>query len=213
MRGKFTNATTGVASTAGKFAACFALGARILKEFYPEFAAEIGEKADAAYQEGVKRPGTCQTASVKSPYIYEEDNWTDDMELGAMELYNATGKPEYLSQALEYGRREPVTPWMGADSARHYQWYPFMNMGHYHLATVNNPRISKEFIRNMRTGIERTYEKAVESPFLHGFHGKRIKKICVFRIIPCLKKQIVHFLPLISYSLVFSEISSSLSPT
>ena len=46
MRGKFTNATTGVASTAGKFAACFALGARILKEFYPEFAAEIGEKAD-----------------------------------------------------------------------------------------------------------------------------------------------------------------------
>lgn len=90
------------------------------------------------------------------------------MELGAMELYNATGKPEYLSQALEYGRREPVTPWMGADSARHYQWYPFMNMGHYHLATVNNPRISKEFIRNMRTGIERTYEKAVESPFLHG---------------------------------------------
>ena len=168
MRGKFTNATTGVASTAGKFAACFALGARILKEFYPEFAAEIGEKADAAYQEGVKKPGTCQTASVKSPYIYEEDNWTDDMELGAMELYHATGKPEYLSQALEYGRREPITPWMGADSARHYQWYPFMNMGHYHLATVNNPRISKEFIRNMRTGIERTYEKAVESPFLHG---------------------------------------------
>ena len=104
----------------------------------------------------------------KITYIYEEDNWTDDMELGAMELYNATGKPEYLSQTLEYGRRRPVTPWMGTDSARHYQWYPFMNMGHYHLATVNNPRISKEFIRNMRTGIERTYEKAVESPFLHG---------------------------------------------
>jgi endoglucanase len=32
------------------------------------------------------------------------------MELGAMELYHATGKPEYLSQALEYGRREPITP-------------------------------------------------------------------------------------------------------
>ncbi len=162
---KFTNATTGVASTAGKFAACFALGARILKEFYPEFAAEIGEKADAAYQEGVKKPGTCQTASVKSPYIYEEDNWTDDMELGAMELYHATGKPEYLSQSPRIRTPRTHHPWMGADSARHYQWYPFMNMGHYHLATVNNPRISKEFIRNMRTGIERTYEKAVESPF------------------------------------------------
>lgn len=168
VRGEFKNATTGVASTAGKFASCFALGAKILKDYYPKFAAEIEAKADAAYQEGVKKPGACQTASVLSPYIYEEDNWVDDMELGAMELYKATGDNKYLAQALEYGRREPVTPWMGADSARHYQWYPFMNMGHYHLAKVDNSRISKEFIRNMRTGIERTYEKAVESPFLHG---------------------------------------------
>ena len=57
---------------------------------------------------------------------------------------------------------------MGADSARHYQWYPFMNMGHYHLAKVHNDRLSKEFIRNMHAGIARTYEKAVESPFMHG---------------------------------------------
>ena len=168
VRGKFMNATTGVASTAGKFASCFALGARVLKDFYPEFAALIGSKADAAYQEGVKKPGVAQTASVVSPYIYEEDNWVDDMELGAMELFHSTGDAKYLNQAVEYGRREPVTPWMGADSARHYQWYPFMNMGHYHLTKVNHTNISKEFARNMHSGIQRTYEKAVESPFLHG---------------------------------------------
>ena len=168
VRGKFMNATTGVASTAGKFASCFALGARVLKDFYPEFAALIGAKADAAYQEGVKKPGVCQTASVLSPYIYEEDNWVDDMELGAMELYQSTGDVKYLNQAVEYGRCEPVTPWMGADSARHYQWYPFMNMGHYHLAKAQHPNVSKEFARNMHSGIQRTYEKAVESPFLHG---------------------------------------------
>ena len=167
-RGKFTNQTTGVASTAGKFASCFALGARILKDFYPEFAAEIGAKADAAYQEGIKQPGVCQTASVLSPYIYEEDNWTDDMELGAIELYRTTGNPTYLQQAIEYGRREPVTPWMGADSARHYQWYPFLNMGHYQLARNGNERVSQEFIRNLRTGIQRTWEKAVGNPFLNG---------------------------------------------
>ena len=168
VRGKFMNATTGVASTAGKFASCFALGARVLKDFYPEFAALIGAKADAAYQEGVKKPGVCQTASVLSPYIYEEDNWVDDMELGAMELFHSTGDVKYLNQAVEYGRREPVTPWMGADSARHYQWYPFMNMGHYHLAKAQHPNVSKEFARNMHSGIQRTYEKALESPFLHG---------------------------------------------
>ncbi|MEG2330781.1 MAG: glycoside hydrolase family 9 protein [Bacteroides sp.] len=168
VRGTYMNATTGVASTAGKFASCFALGAEVLKPFYPEFAQEIGAKADDAYQEGVKKPGACQTASVKSPYIYEEDNWADDMELGAIELYRTTKNPNYLTQAIEYGRREPVTPWMGADSARHYQWYPFMNMGHYRLAQTDNQRLSNEFIRNMRSGIQRTYEKAVASPFLHG---------------------------------------------
>ena len=169
VRGKFMNATTGVASTAGKFASCFALGARVLKDFYPEFAALIGSKADAAYQEGVKKPGACQTASVLEPYIYEEDNWVDDMELGAMELYHSTGDKKYLAQAIEYGRREPVTPWMGADSARHYQWYPFMNMGHYHLTKVEgNKRLNNEFLRNMRAGIQRTFEKAVQNPFMHG---------------------------------------------
>ena len=168
VRGQFMNATTGVASTAGKFASCFALGSEILKDFYPEFAKEIGAKADDAYQHGVQFPGACQTASVKSPYIYEEDNWVDDMELGAMELFNKTGDKKYLDQAVEYGRREPVTPWMGADSARHYQWYPFMNMGHYQIAKAGDKRLSDEFIRNMRAGVQRTYEKAIQSPFMHG---------------------------------------------
>lgn len=168
QRGKFMNATTGVASTAGKFASDFALGAQILKPFYPKFAETIGNKAADAYQQGVEQPGNCQTVSVVSPYIYEEDNWVDDMELGAMELYHKTGDKKYLDQALEYGRREPMTPWMGADSARHYQWYPFMNMGHYQLACANNDRVKAEFIRNLKTGIQRTFEKAQGSPFLYG---------------------------------------------
>ena len=57
---------------------------------------------------------------------------------------------------------------MGADSARHYQWYPFMNMGHYHLAKDGNARVSAEFIRNLRSGIQRTFEKAEGTPFLYG---------------------------------------------
>lgn len=168
QRGKFINATTGVASTTGKFASDFALGSTILKPFYPEFAKKIGEKATDAYQQGVDKPGCCQTASVLSPYIYEEDNWVDDMELGAMELFHKTADKKYLDQALEYGRREPITPWMGADSARHYQWYPFMNMGHYQLAKMGNSRVKAEFIRNLKSGIERTFEKAKSSPFLYG---------------------------------------------
>ena len=41
QRGKFMNATMGAASTAGKFASDFALGAEVLEPYYPEFAAHI----------------------------------------------------------------------------------------------------------------------------------------------------------------------------
>ena len=165
------NKTTGVASTAGKFASDFALGAEILRPFYPEFAERIGAKAKAAYDAGVAKPGVCQTASVVSPYIYEEDNWVDDMELAAYEMFRRTGDGKYRTEAIEYARREPVTPWMGADSARHYQWYPFINMGHYRIARNFGGKVSTEFIRNMRSGIQRVYERGKDHPFMFGIPG------------------------------------------
>lgn len=165
------NKTTGVASTAGKFASDFAFGAEIVKPFYPEFAEKIGAKAQAAYDAGVAKPGVCQTASVVSPYIYEEDNWVDDMELAAYEMFRRTGDKKYRTEAIEYARREPVTPWMGADSARHYQWYPFMNMGHYRIARNFGGKVSAEFIRNIRSGIQRVYERGKDHPFMFGIPG------------------------------------------
>ena len=171
MRGRKTgrmNETTGVASTTGKFAADFAFGAEVLAPFYPELAERIGAKAADAWQAGLDKPGFCQTASVLSPYIYEESNWVDDMELAAVEMYRRTGKRRFLRKAAEYGRQEPVTPWMGADTARHYEWYPFMNMGHYRLAAASRGRIRKEFIANMKEGIDRVWQRAQRDPFRNG---------------------------------------------
>ena len=174
MRGRKTgrmNDTEGVASTTGKFASDFSYGSKVLRPFYPEFAEKIGAKAADAYQAGLDKPGRCQTASVLSPYIYEEDNWVDDMELAAVELFRKTGKRRYLRQAARFGNQEPITPWMGADTARHYQWYPFMNMGHYRLASEGNRRIRKRFIAHMKEGIQAVYEKAKGTPFLYGIPG------------------------------------------
>ena len=165
------NKTMGIASTAGKFASDFAMGSRILAPFYPEFAERIGRKAESCYEAGVAKPGNCQTASVLSPYIYEEDNWVDDMELAACELFFKTKDPKYRTDALEWGRKEPVTPWMGADTARHYQWYPFMNMGHYRIADEFGGKASAEFVRNMKTGIERVYQRGKDHPFMFGIPG------------------------------------------
>ena len=158
------NKTTGKASIVGKYASCFSIGSRVLEPYYPELAARIKAKAADAWETGVKYPGFHQTASVVSPYIYEETNWVDDMELAGVEMYRLTRDRKYLQEAIEYGRQEPVTPWMGADSARHYQWYPFMNMGHVHLAAEGK----EEFVRNLRSGIARVWDRAQGSPFLYG---------------------------------------------
>ncbi|MBO4625332.1 MAG: glycoside hydrolase family 9 protein [Bacteroidales bacterium] len=158
------NITTGKASIVGKYASSFSIGSRVLEPFYPELAARIKAKAADAWQTGKAFPGFHQTASVVSPYIYEETNWVDDMELAGVEMYRLTGDRKYLMEAVEYGRQEPVTPWMGADSARHYQWYPFMNMGHVQLASEGK----EEFVRNLRSGIARVLDRAQGSPFLYG---------------------------------------------
>lgn len=165
---KYKNRTTGVASTAGKYASAFALGSVMLKKYYPDFSGMIAKKAVEAYKFGKKYPGICQTAPCKSPYFYEEDNYADDMELAAAQLYINTGNRSYLKDAAEFGKREPVTPWMGEDTASHYQWYPFINLGHYYLSTVKDKKISSEFIQYLRKGIQGVYDKGRNNPFQIG---------------------------------------------
>ncbi len=127
----FKNRSTGLASTAGKFASAFALAARVLPN---ADSALLRRKAEAAYALGVAHPGVCQTAPGRSPYFYEEANWVDDMELAAAELFALTRRDSFRRSALAFAAREPVTPWFGADTARHYEWYPWYNAGHWSLS-------------------------------------------------------------------------------
>ncbi|NJD11357.1 MAG: glycoside hydrolase [Gemmatimonadetes bacterium] len=124
------NRADGYASTAGKMAAAFALGVRVFRDRDPAFAQVLATKARSAYALGRKYPGACQTAPGRSPYFYEEASWVDDMELGAAELHALTGEAHFLQEAVEYAEQEPVTPWMGRDTARHYEYYPWVNHGH-----------------------------------------------------------------------------------
>lgn len=163
--GKYKNKATGVASTAGKFASAFALGYTLLKEQDPAYARTLQERAVSAYVMGIKQPGVCQTASVLSPYIYAEDNWVDDMELGAAALYNGNHIEKYRQQALGYAAQEKVTPWLGADTASHYQWYPFINLGHYELAKQLSGAKKQMVINYYKTGIDRVWEKAKTNAF------------------------------------------------
>jgi endoglucanase len=155
---------TGTASTAGKFTTAFALAAQL----FPADERPFRERAESAWKFGLAKPGACQTAPCRAPYFYEEDNWSDDMELGGAELFGMTGDAGFIEKAFAYAQQEPVTPWMGADSARHYQWYPFFNMGHYELARQASPEQRARLAEFYRQGIENVYQRGKDNPFLMG---------------------------------------------
>jgi len=164
----FLNRTTGVASTAGKFASGFALGAQLFNTIDPAFAQKMRVKAQPAYHFAVERPGNTQTACVVSPYFYEEDNYVDDIELAAATFYTLTKEAKWRTEADYWGQLEPVTPWMELGRARHYQYYPFVNLGHYLLAKSDDEYISKKYIDYIRRGLQKIQERAGNEPFLNG---------------------------------------------
>ncbi len=162
------NDSKGLASSVAKFSSSFSLGGVVFDKIDPTFAKELKRRSSVAYDIAKANPGACQTAPCTSPYYYEEDNWVDDLELAAILQFATTHNPKYLNDAVDYGRQEPVTPWMGADSAHHYQWYPFYNLGHILLSQCNNDKIEKEFNRNVKSGLQRVYDRGKDNTFFNG---------------------------------------------
>lgn len=182
QRGKFMNSTTGASSTAGKFASAFALGSFIFKNNDRVYSDTLEDKAVSALTYGMKKRGFTQTVSVKSPYIYTEENWYDDIELACAALSNYYSDyiknykrggdimpPASFDEAgFAMAKAEPITPWLGADTAKHYQWYPFINVGHYELAKQLKGKQRDTIIGYYREGIKRVWNKAKQNAFYRG---------------------------------------------
>jgi len=170
QRGKFLNATTGTSSTAAKFSSAFSLGSAVFKYNDAEFAGLLAKKAKSAYQFALQKPGVTQTASVRSPYIYAEDNWVDDMELASVAL--SFGKEKLnkraVSAAITYAGNEKITPWMQKDTAAHYQYYPFINLGHNELAKQLTGNDKAKITGYYKQGIEQVWNRAKENAFYRG---------------------------------------------
>ncbi|MBD2699012.1 glycoside hydrolase family 9 protein [Spirosoma sp. BT702] len=170
---KYKNRATGVASTAGKVSSALALGYQLLRSHEPVYASQLRKRSESAYRLGLKKPGNCQTAPGRAPYFYEEDNYVDDMELATVEqlkLINEAGKQVQQLQktALYFARQEPVTPWMTNDTARHYQWYPFVNVGHAELAKKLPVSQRKSVTDYYKKGIETVWQRAKQNAFYRG---------------------------------------------
>ena len=161
---RFKNRTTGVSSTAGKFSSAFALGSTVFKKIDPSLSQKLAVKAKEAWEFALTDLGVTQTACNVSPYFYEEDNYVDDLELAAWELFRLTGDSTYLIKADYWGSLEPVSPWIEKDTARHYQSYPFVNMGHVNLG-LSGTRFSSRYNFFMNKGLQMLDSRRPDDPF------------------------------------------------
>jgi peptidoglycan/xylan/chitin deacetylase (PgdA/CDA1 family) len=166
--GKYKNRTTGVSSTAAKFSSSFALGATVFSRIDPGFAALMHQKSLEAWDFAKSDLGNCQTACVVSPYFYEEDNWVDDMELAAATLIPIEKQTDFRKEAKYWGELEPISPWMELNRARHYQYYPFVNLGHALLAQSADPVIARQFAGLMKQGLDQIRKYAGNDPYRIG---------------------------------------------
>ena len=163
--GKHQNRTTGSASIAAKFSSSFALGAQIFDRIDASFSSKLRKKSREAWEFALANPGVCQTACVVSPYFYEEENYADDMELAAATLFQTSHAEEDQLVAGKWGELEQVTPWMELHRARHYQYYPFVNLGHAILAQSMDSVVAKKFRMYMKQGLISLQKFSDNDPF------------------------------------------------
>jgi len=87
------------ANLAGRTAAAFALAAQQFRRFDRRYAARCLEAAQSIYALGLENR---HVQTTEPDDFYPEQTWQDDMAWGAAELFKATGRREFLDQALEF---------------------------------------------------------------------------------------------------------------
>jgi endoglucanase len=167
---QYQSESTGLANLAGRYAAAMALAYQIWRDepAHRAFAARCLQGGREVYALGRRQEGVQQGNSYGAPYRYEERTWADDMEWGAAELHRATRERRYLDDAIRYARVAAATSWMGKPTARHYEFYPFMNAGHFRLHDLVRPAVRKELAAWYREGLEATAAKGAGNPYRVG---------------------------------------------
>ncbi len=167
---RFKSESTGLANLAGRYAAAMALAYQTWKDDPRKraFAERCLKAGREVYDLGRTHEGSQQGNSYRAPYRYEETTWADDMEWGAAELFRATGEGRYLDQATRYTKLAGSDTWMGREQARHYQFYPFMNVGHFRLYDLVDADFQKVLAGYYREGIDRCVRAGQTNPYRVG---------------------------------------------
>jgi endoglucanase len=167
---QYQSASTGVANLAGRYAATMALAYQIWKDdpHQRAFAARCLQAGKEVYELGRAKEGVQQGNSYGAPYRYEETTWADDMEWGAAELFRATRERRFRDDAIRYAKMSGSESWMGKEQTGHYQYYPFLNVGHFRLYDLVDSRFKRVLAGYYRDGIDRCVRAGDGNPYRIG---------------------------------------------
>lgn len=167
---EYQSESTGVANLAGRYAAAMALGFQIWKrdpKLRP-YSIKLLRAGREVYELGKTKEGVQQGNSYGAPYRYEETTWADDMEWGAAELFRATQEKKYLADAIRFAQLAADESWMGKEQAKHYQYYPFMNVGHFRLYELVDAGTRKQLAGYYESELKRSVRAAEKNPYQIG---------------------------------------------
>jgi len=167
---QYKSESDGVANLAGRYAAAMALGYQIWKDDAQlrPYADRLLRAGTEVYAMGKAKEGVQQGNSYGAPYRYAETTWADDMEWGAAELYRATGDKRYLEDAKRYATLAATSGWFGEEQIGHYQYYPFMNVGHFRLYDLVDDEFRAKLAGYYRDQIEVCIKRSAENPYRVG---------------------------------------------
>lgn len=152
---KFKNASTGLASLAGRCAAALALAGDL-------------RQARELYALAKEKPGCAQSVPVAERHYYGERTYHDDLEWAAVELYRATKEPVFLREAIRFAHLAHDESWMGKAWHGHYEYFPYVNIAHYRLYDLVDNDTKKKIAVYYKNGLDEVRRRAEQNAFRYG---------------------------------------------
>jgi hypothetical protein len=151
---------------AGRLATAFALGYQVFKTSDPPYAARLLQNAREIYDLADTNPLSLVT--VFPHEFYPEDQWRDDMEWGAVELYVATHEATDLNAALHWAGE-----YLASTDQDSMNLYDASGLAHAELCRILEPMdsdtLSPKLMANLKSRLDSAQKRAVKDPFALGY--------------------------------------------
>jgi endoglucanase len=157
---------------AGRLAAAFAVCSEVYGATEPSFARQCLRSAEHVFDLADTSPDGL--LSVSPHDFYPEDSWQDDLELGAVELYLATGARSYLTKAARWAKAWMRSDLDGADTLNLYDVSALADYELYKaIGAAGNPGgldVSRaDLLADIRGQLDHAVAVAGGDPFQAGF--------------------------------------------